>query len=48
MNDGKVGQAVNEMVVWWVRGVTGGVQQGVEAGLRLEGRERTDSVERSG
>jgi hypothetical protein len=41
MNDGKVGQAINEMVVWWVTGVTGGVQQGLEAGLRLERRTQT-------
>lgn len=32
MNDGKVGQAINEMTIWWVRGVTGGVQQGIEEG----------------
>jgi hypothetical protein len=36
MNDGKVGQAINEMTIWWVRGVTGGMQQGIEEGLSLE------------
>lgn len=39
MNDGKVGQAINEMTIWWVRGVTGGMQQGIEEGFRLERRE---------
>lgn len=40
MNDGKVGQAINEMTIWWVRGVTGGVQQGFEEGLNRERRGR--------
>ena len=33
MNDGKVGQAINDMTIWWVKGVTGGMQQGFEEGL---------------
>jgi hypothetical protein len=37
MNDGKVGQALNEMSVWWVNGVTAGIQQGVGDGLTLLG-----------
>ncbi|KAJ4371364.1 hypothetical protein N0V83_004581 [Neocucurbitaria cava] len=37
MNDGKVGQAINEMTIWWVRSVTGGVQQGLEEGLSVMG-----------
>ncbi|CAO2655621.1 Nn.00g044240.m01.CDS01 [Neocucurbitaria sp. VM-36] len=37
MNDGKVGQAINEMTIWWVRSVTGGVQQGLEEGLSAIG-----------
>lgn len=40
MNDGKVGQAINEMTIWWVRGVTGGMQQGFEEGLSRERRIR--------
>lgn len=40
MNDGKVGQAINEMTIWWVRGVTGGVQQGFEEGMKRERRAR--------
>lgn len=40
MNDGKVGQAINEMTIWWVRGVTGGVQQGFQEGLSRERRAR--------
>lgn len=47
MNDGKVGQAINEMTMWWVRGVTGGMQQGFEEGLKRERRAREKSqVER--
>jgi hypothetical protein len=34
MNDGMVGQAINEMTIWWVRSVTGGVQQGLAEGLQ--------------
>ncbi|KAH9864432.1 hypothetical protein J1614_010366 [Plenodomus biglobosus] len=30
MNEGKVGQVINEMALWWIRGVTGGIQQGFE------------------
>lgn len=33
MNDGKVGQAINEMTIWWVKGVTGGLQEGIEQGF---------------
>jgi hypothetical protein len=34
MNDGMVGQAINEMSIWWITGVTGGVRQGLAEGLR--------------
>jgi hypothetical protein len=43
MNDGMVGQAINEVIIWWVRGITGGVQQGLAEGLqvvRVEERRR--------
>lgn len=33
MNDGKVGQAINDLTVWWVRGVTGGIHQGLSEGV---------------
>jgi hypothetical protein len=48
MNDGKVGQAINDMTIWWVRGVTGGVQQGLEEGLKVvrsEHARRSETVE---
>jgi hypothetical protein len=48
MNDGMVGQAISEMTMWWVAGVTGGVQQGLAEGLktmRLESSQR-GTVER--
>jgi hypothetical protein len=37
INDGKVGQAINDATVWWVRGVTGGLHQGVGEGLVILG-----------
>jgi hypothetical protein len=30
-----VGQVINEVAVWWVRGITGGVQEGIAEGLRV-------------
>ncbi|KAF2659938.1 DEAD-domain-containing protein [Lophiostoma macrostomum CBS 122681] len=33
MNDGKVGQAINDFTVWWMRGLTGGLQQGIREGV---------------
>lgn len=35
MNDGKVGQTLNELGMWWVSGVTAGIHQGVGDGLTL-------------
>lgn len=40
INDGKVGQAANDMVIWWVRGVTGGIHQGISEGAYILGAER--------
>lgn len=40
MNDGKVGQAINDMTLWWVRGVTGGIQQGISEGVVMFGHDR--------
>jgi hypothetical protein len=40
MNDGKVGQALNDLICWWVRSVTGGIHQGVGEGLAVLGVER--------
>jgi hypothetical protein len=42
MNNGMVGQTVNEMTIWWVTGVTGGVQQGLAEGLKAMRAERID------
>lgn len=41
MNDGKVGQAINELTTWWVRGVTGGIHQGISEGVVVLGAERS-------
>lgn len=43
MNDGKVGQALNEMTLWCVRGLTGGLQQGITDGVTMMSRDRPDS-----
>lgn len=46
MNDGMVGQAINDMSIWWITGLTGGVQQGLAEGLRtmrvVEAKQRDD------
>lgn len=33
MNDGKVGQAINDITLWWVTGITGGIHQGLSEGV---------------
>ncbi|KAF2138024.1 uncharacterized protein K452DRAFT_234950 [Aplosporella prunicola CBS 121167] len=35
MNDGKVGQAINDVTLWWLKGVTGGIHEGVSEGLNI-------------
>jgi hypothetical protein len=42
MNEGRVGQAISETVVWWIRGLTGGVHQGVGEGLLIMGIENEE------
>lgn len=37
MNDGKVGQAINDLTYWWVSGLTGGLQQGISEGVGMIG-----------
>lgn len=48
MNDGKVGQVINEMAMWCVVGVTGGVQQGFEEGLCVVGKGHEGSRRKRG
>ena len=33
MGDGKVGQAINDLTFWWIRGLTGGIQEGISDGV---------------
>jgi hypothetical protein len=40
MNDGKVGRAIGDVVVWWVEGVAGGLQQGLGDGMTQVGLKR--------
>ena len=44
MNNGKVGQSINEFTVWWVKGVTGGIHQGVGEGLVILGVDKQQPV----
>lgn len=41
MNNGKVGQAINDMTIWWVQGLTGGIQQGINEGVVVIGGRET-------
>ncbi|KAF2704619.1 hypothetical protein K504DRAFT_472363 [Pleomassaria siparia CBS 279.74] len=41
MNNGKVGQAIHDMTIWWVRGLTGGIQQGISEGVVVIGNEKS-------
>ncbi|KAF2110671.1 hypothetical protein BDV96DRAFT_500907 [Lophiotrema nucula] len=43
MNDGKVGQAINDLTFWGVRGLTGGIEQGLKEGVVVLGAERPQS-----
>ena len=40
MNDGKVGVALSEVSLWVVRGITGGLQQGIQDGVGMMSEER--------
>lgn len=44
MNDGKVGQAINDLTLWWVQGLTGGIQQGVSEGVVVIGLDRNQTA----
>jgi hypothetical protein len=37
MNNGKVGQMINDVTIWWVNGLTGGIQQGINEGVVVIG-----------
>ncbi|PVH91424.1 hypothetical protein DM02DRAFT_545827 [Periconia macrospinosa] len=43
MNNGKVGQAINDLSLWWVKGLTGGVEQGIQDGVTMFSNERPAS-----
>jgi hypothetical protein len=47
MNNGKVGQAINDATVYWVTGVTGGIHQGVGEGLVMLGVDNARMGKRS-
>jgi len=44
MNEGRVGQAISDMTIWWVRGLTGGIQQGISDGVVVIGSEGPASL----
>ncbi|KAI9833777.1 MAG: hypothetical protein M1819_003510 [Sarea resinae] len=37
MGDGKVGQTLNELAIWWLEGVAGGICQGIGEGMIILG-----------
>lgn len=45
MGDGKVGQAINDLTFWWIRGLTGGIQEGISEGFVIFEYERADRVQ---
>lgn len=45
-NDGQVGVALEDMIFWWVHGVTGGLRDGVRDGLEVFGVKGVDHRER--
>lgn len=40
LNDGKVGQAINDLAVWWVSGVAGGIHEGFGEGIVMLGNRK--------
>lgn len=44
MNNGKVGRALNDFALWWIEGLTGGVQQGVREGVIMLSNDSTADV----
>lgn len=43
MDDGKVGHAINEILIWWIRGIAGGIHQGLDEGIDIIGVPRPQS-----
>lgn len=41
-NDGQVGAALEDVVFWWVQGVTGGLREGVKGGMEVFGVQAVD------
>jgi hypothetical protein len=37
MNDGQVGQAIHDIAIWWIRGIAGGLHQGLDEGIDILG-----------
>lgn len=44
MNDGKVGKALNDVALWWIEGLTGGLQQGIKEGVLMLGNDNRAPV----
>lgn len=47
MGDGKVGQAIGDIMTWVVEGVTGGIHEGVGEGMAIMGGRRPVSSGRT-
>ncbi|KAK8159792.1 hypothetical protein IWX90DRAFT_310712 [Phyllosticta citrichinensis] len=48
MNDGKVGQAINDLTLWSLRAVTGGIHEGVSEGFLIIGAREDVRVAQTG
>ena len=46
MNDGKVGKALNDSAIWWVGGLTGGLQQGIREGVMMMSNDNSREQQR--
>jgi hypothetical protein len=44
MNNGRVGKALNEVVLWWVAGLTGGLEQGIREGVVMMSKESSSDT----
>jgi hypothetical protein len=43
MNDSKAGKALNDLTLWWIGGLTGGLQQGMQEGFVMMSNDRSNN-----
>ena len=42
LNDGKVGESINRLLLWWFTGFAGGLHEGIGEGLNIVSRTRSE------